>query len=162
MIGKSANGNQQNLFLPLLKEMLDPRRPLYKLADEIPWSAIESDLKKYYRDDFVAPSKPIRLMASLLILKQLENLSDETLVERWAENPYYQYFSGQTHFTWKIPCDPSDITHFRKRIGKEGVERIFAVSIEIHGEDAQEKCMTTYRVNHNIRNKLVVFKQIKR
>ncbi|MBK8328624.1 MAG: transposase [Bacteroidetes bacterium] len=43
------------------------------------------------------PAKPIRLMVSLLILKQLRNLSDESIVEQWSENVYYQYFSGELY-----------------------------------------------------------------
>ena len=39
------------------------------------------------------PAKPIRLMVSLLILKFVRNLSDENLVEHWAQNIYFQYFS---------------------------------------------------------------------
>ena len=37
-------------------------------------------------------------MGSLLILKQLDNLSDETVVSKWVENPYYQYFSEKPSF----------------------------------------------------------------
>ncbi len=37
-----------------------------------------------------------------------------------------------------LPCDPTDMTYFRKRIGPSGVEKILAVSIAWHGEDALE------------------------
>jgi transposase, IS5 family len=37
-------------------------------------------------------------MVSLLILKHVRNLSDESVVEQWAENAYYQYFSGEQVF----------------------------------------------------------------
>ena len=78
-------------------------------------------------------------MVSLLILKQLHNLSDESVVARWVENPYYQFFSGETVFQWKFPIHPTDLVYFRKRIGKPGVEKIFQVSIELHGKKAKEK-----------------------
>jgi IS5 family transposase len=77
-------------------------------------------------------------MVSLLILKQLYNLSDESIVERWVENPYYQFFSGETVFQWEFPCHPTDLVYFRKRIGKKGVEKILKVSIELHGKKAHE------------------------
>jgi IS5 family transposase len=51
--------------------------------------------------DFGRPAKPIRLMVSLLMLKHLRNLSDESVVEQWSENAYYQYFSGQKAFSSK-------------------------------------------------------------
>ena len=43
------------------------------------------------------------------------------------------------HFQWRFPCDPSDLVHFRKRIGESGVEKILQVSISIHGERALER-----------------------
>jgi IS5 family transposase len=73
-------------------------------------------------------------MVGLLILKQIYNLGDETVMAEWVANPYYQYFCGEAVFQWKFPCDPSDLVHFRKRIGESGVEKILAMSILIHGE----------------------------
>jgi len=34
-------------------------------------------------------------MTALLLLKHIYNLSDEDIVDRWMENPYWQYFSGE-------------------------------------------------------------------
>ncbi len=34
------------------------------------------------------------ILTPLLLLKHLENLSDEVLVQRWAQDPYYQAFTG--------------------------------------------------------------------
>ena len=83
-----------------------------------------------------APSKPIRLMVSLLILKYIRNLSDENLVEQWSENCYYQYLSGEQTFKPKIPCVPTELVAFRKRIGEAGVELILKESIRINKIDA--------------------------
>jgi IS5 family transposase len=33
------------------------------------------------------------------------------------------------------PVDPSDFCHFRKRIGEEGFEKIFAHSVRLHGKE---------------------------
>ena len=64
-------------------------------------------------------------MTGLLILKQLYNLDDETVMEAWIRDPYMLYFCGEAHFQWIQPCDPSDLVHFRKRIGEKGIEKIF-------------------------------------
>ena len=84
-------------------------------------------------------------MAGLLILKQLDNLGDETVVGKWVENPYYQYFCGIDIFQWSLPIDPSDLVYFRKRIGEEGIEQIFEASVQIHGKAAEEEqiCIDT-------------------
>jgi len=75
----------------------------------------------------------------LLILKQLENLSDENVVLQWKRNPYYQYFCGMHEYVPAPPCDPTELVKFRQRIGKEGAEKIFAMSVALHGKDTQEK-----------------------
>jgi len=40
---------------------------------------------------------------------------------------------------WGPPCEASGLTHFRKRIGPGGAEKIFSLSISLHGEKALEK-----------------------
>ena len=88
---------------------------MYQLANRIPWELFEEDFIKLYSDKG-RTAKPIRLMVGLLILKQVEDLSDEVVVDRWVQNPYYQYFCGEKEFQWNFPCDPSDLVYFRKRI----------------------------------------------
>ena len=48
----------------------------------------------------------------------------------WLENPYWQYFCGETYLQTEVPIDPSSLTRWRKRIGEEGVEVLLAVTIE--------------------------------
>ena len=43
------------------------------------------------------------------------------------------------HFQWQFPCDPSELVHFRKRIGESGVEKIFQASVVLHGKQALER-----------------------
>lgn len=138
MVGQNREKNQQSLFSPGLKVMLNPKNPLYQLSGQIDWAFFEEEFEKFYID-FGRPSKPIRLMVSLLILKQVYSLSDERVVEEWVQNPYYQYFSGMETFQWQFPCTPSELTHFRNRIGQEGAELILKNSIELHGKSSREK-----------------------
>lgn len=57
---------------------------------------------------------PVRFMVGCLLLKRIYNLGDETLAESWKMNPYMQYFTGESHFQYKIPCNPNDFVHFSK------------------------------------------------
>ena len=66
---------QFSLFETDLILQLDPTDPLLKLALEIPWHEFDEAFGIHYTEGLGAPSKPIRLMVGLLILKQLENLS---------------------------------------------------------------------------------------
>lgn len=76
------------------------------------------------------PRLSIRLMASLLYLKHAHNLSDEDVVARWSENVVWQYFSGQTYYEPKLPCDATQIGRFRAAIGKAGVEELLKATID--------------------------------
>ena len=138
MLNKPIITAQLNFLQPGLKEQLSNKHPLYILAGQIKWSLFEESFKKHYREDFGRPAKPIRLMVGLLMLKHIRNLSDESVVEQWAENAYYQYFSGEQTFTAKEPCEASELVHFRNRIGGEGIELILQESIRINGKGGKE------------------------
>jgi len=45
-----------------------------------------------------------------------------------------QYFCGEIYFQWKLPCEPSELVHFRNRIGQLGVEKILKMTIDLHRE----------------------------
>ena len=138
MKGESPGHSQLNLYKQRLADQLNPRHSLYRLAENIPWDHLEREFSRYYSHTG-RPAQPIRLLVGLLILKQLRNLSDESVVERWAENPYYQFFCGEAFLQWEFPCHPTDLVYFRKRIGEKGIEKIFQVSIDLHGAKAKER-----------------------
>lgn len=148
---KTPNADQSSFLYPDLLDQLNPKHPLLQLARQIDWSIFEAEFAPLYSHRG-KPSKPIRLMVGLSILKHLEDLSDEVLIQRWVQNPYYQVFTGEVEFQWQFPCDPSDMTYFRKRIGREGFEKILAVSIALHPEAAQEDemCIDTTVQEKNI------------
>jgi IS5 family transposase len=137
MKGMSPDHRQLDMFNQRLADQLNPKHPLYRLGNTIPWDELDREFSELY-SAVGRNAHPIRLMVGLLILKQLRNLSDESVVERWVENSYYQYFCGEAFFKWKFPCHPTDLVLFRKRIGEKGVERIFQISIELHGSKAKE------------------------
>lgn len=136
MLAKKKDQNQLK-FYSTFQEQLNHKHPLYILANVVNWKFFEESFKKHYSENMGAPGKPIRLMVSLLILKQLRNLSDESVVQQWSENSYYQYFSGEDSFCSGEPCVPTELVEFRKRIGEEGVELILKESIRINGKDGK-------------------------
>jgi IS5 family transposase len=128
---------QSHLLYQDLLEQLNPEDPLLLLAEKIPWDMLEREFASLYAERG-RPAKPVRLMVGLLLLKQIENLSDERLVEAWRRNPYYQAFCGMEHFQWNFPCASSELVHFRKRIGEAGMEKILQASVALFGEKALE------------------------
>src|ERR1051326_6329417 len=130
--------SQWQFLAPGLQEMLNPKEPLYQLAERFPWAQWETHFGCLYASGG-RPAKPVRLMVALLLLKQLPNLGDETVVAQWVHNPYWQYLSGESVVQGKPPIEPSDLVHFRQRIGEEGMQAILALSIRRHGKAGQEK-----------------------
>ena len=93
----SLRTKQGHLLYPDLLEQLNPKHPLLALAQKLPWALFEKEFAQFYAS-VGRPAKPIRLMVGLLLLKQIENLSDERVVEVWVQNPYHQAFCGMEHF----------------------------------------------------------------
>jgi transposase, IS5 family len=116
---------------PRLSRQLNPRHPLCLLAELVEWEELEEEFGTLYSEGNSRPPKPIRLMSGLLMLQHMSGFSDEQTVRHWVENPYWQYFCGFDVLQWKPPIDPSLMSHFRKRIGKEGVEKILEEVIKI-------------------------------
>jgi len=138
MKGKSEVNQQREFFRPMLIDFIDMNHELVLLANKIDWTYFDEEFSEFYSKKG-RPSIPVRFMVGCLMLKRIYNLGDETLAESWKMNPYMQYFTGESHFQYNFPCDPSDFVHFRKRIGEQGVEKIFIYSVKIHGKDAEEK-----------------------
>jgi IS5 family transposase len=137
MLAKKIDGNQSSFFFTF-EDTLNQKHPLFILSNKIDWEMFERSFKGLYCENNGRPAKPIRLMVGLIVLKHLRNVSDESVVEQWSENLYYQYFCGLHTFQSSAPCNATDLVHFRNRIGESGIEIIFKESIRINGDDANE------------------------
>lgn len=131
MYKSRSTSRQASLFWDL-ETMLDPRHPLFKLANMVNWQCLEEAFAPLFCADNGRPPKPIRLMVGLLMLKHLRSVSDEQVVLQFTENAYYQYFCGMEAFGTAAPCAASELVHFRHRIGEEGVELILKESIRVN------------------------------
>lgn len=118
-----------DLFRSHLDQILNKKHPLYRLANQIDWKFFEEKFGPTYVEGIGSPGKPIRLMVGLHYLKYTFNESDESVVEKFIENPYWQYFCGYEYFQHTFPIDPSSMTNFRKRIGAEGSEEMLKGAI---------------------------------
>jgi len=135
---KRIKQGESALFEQDLEHLLDQRNDLYKLANRLPWERFEVAFEGYYAQTG-RPAKTIRQMVGLLLVKQLKNVSDEEVCRLWSENPYVQYFCGEQFFQWGQPCNPSDLVHFRNRIGEKGVEEIFKATVYLHRDKIAEE-----------------------
>ena len=70
-------------------------------------------------------------MAGLAILKHMRDFSDETLCDRWLQNPYYQLFCGEEFFQHELPFDRSSMTRWRQRMGEEKLVALWQESLSV-------------------------------
>ena len=127
---RKEKDNRIELFRERLENILDRRHELFRLAGLINWEFFEEEFTGFYKGNCGQPGAPIRLMVGLSYLQHAFGLSDEAVVNGWIENPYWQYFCGETYFQHQLPIDPSSMTRWRKRIGEKGCELILAESIQ--------------------------------
>lgn len=120
---------QDDLLRPQLLDMIDPRHELVRLAALIDWEVFEREWAGFFPSGKGRPATAPRLVAGLLYLQHAYRLSDEAVVARWVENPYYQHLTGETFFQHRLPIDPSSLTRWRGRIGEEGVEWLLTQTI---------------------------------
>jgi IS5 family transposase len=125
MQAKKRVQSQEELFKSRLDQMLDRSHPLFRLANAIDWGYFEQEFGKFYAENVGRPGKPIRLLVGLHYLKNAYDESDESCVERFLENPYWQYFCGCEHFQHEFPLEPTSLVKWRQRIGEKGIEKLF-------------------------------------
>ena len=91
---KNPSNEQPIIGTGRLDLILNMDHELVKLADRIDWSDLVKAFGPLYSPDRGRPGIPIRTMAGLVMIQHTYALSDEEVLARWVENPYYQYFCG--------------------------------------------------------------------
>ena len=77
------------LFQSHFHQILNRDHPLCQLADAVDWNHFDLELAGCYSEKMGRPGNAIRLMVGLHYLKHAFNESDESVVDRWVENPYF-------------------------------------------------------------------------
>lgn len=121
------------LFQAHFDRLLNPDHPLVKLAEQIDWESIDAAFVDCYCPDNGAPAKATRLMVGLHYLKHAFDESDESVVQRWVENPYWQCFCGYTHMQHDCPIHPTSLTRWRQRVGEDRLVVLLKQTVEVAG-----------------------------
>jgi len=142
-----------------LEDILDKKHALYQLANRLNWDYLVSELGSYYSEGSGRPEIPIRVIAGLHYLKYLENESDESVVEKFCENPYWQYFCGFETFQHQLPCHPTTLVKWRKRIGEKGIEKLLSHTIDTAKREAllPKKLLKNVNVDTTVQEKAITF-----
>lgn len=138
MIGRIDKNPQLNIYQIPLVQFINQKHKLCVLTKKIDWDSIEQEFRDYFKNTG-RPAIPIKKIVGLILLKYAFNESDESAIERWMENPYWQYFCGEVNFQKKQPFNPNEFYRFRKRIGKEGKEKLINLAIQLFGKQINRK-----------------------
>ena len=106
------------------------------MAQLIPWSEFESDYAENFPTEMGAPAKSFRTALGALIIKEKLGISDIETVEHIRENPYLQYFIGQSTYSNEPPFDSSLLVHFRQRISANLIKKVNERMVEKMRETA--------------------------
>ncbi|MEM5390118.1 IS5 family transposase [Paraburkholderia phymatum] len=129
-MGPKTPVSEQDFFRHPLREQINLKHPLVRLAELINWERLGMLMSESFVSSKGRPASSPRLIAGLLYLQHAFDLSDEEVVWQWVENPYWQVFTGETYLQTEPPIDPSSLTRWRKRLGEAGVEELLAETIE--------------------------------
>ena len=119
------------LFRPPLDRIIDLGHPLARLAGEINWEFLSERFGSVCKAGPGQPPLPTRLVAGLMILKHMHDLSDEVLCARWLENPYYQSFCGGAVFRHEVRFARSSMTRWRQRLGEAQLAALLQESLSV-------------------------------
>ncbi|HEB86044.1 MAG TPA: transposase, partial [Gammaproteobacteria bacterium] len=111
-----AKARHDDLFRARLDQIINMKHELVVLADRIDWIWLDGELAGCFSDQG-RPAEPVRFMIGMFLLKHTYALSDEQVWDRWVNDPYFQYFTGEEFFQHQLPHERSGMSHWRKRIG---------------------------------------------
>jgi len=150
---------EQDLFRSRLDQIIDRDHALVKLAKTIDWGFLAEKFGAAYSDRPGHPPLPTRLMAGLAILKHTYDLSDESLCERWVENPYFQHFCGEEFFQHRLIFDRSSLTRWRQRMGEEKLLALLqeSLSVAVRTKALKPSDLSRVVVDTTVQPKAVMF-----
>lgn len=150
--------NSADLFRSQLSQMLNMSHPLVRLSQRMNWDKLESEIDVLYSDGSGQPPLPTRLLVGLHYLKYTFNESDESVVARWVENPYWQYFCGFEYLQHELPLHPTSLTKWRNRVGDK-LEALLNETIELamHTKAMSVRELDHVNVDTTVQEKAITF-----
>jgi transposase, IS5 family len=151
--------SQLQLFQAQLEQLLNHDHPLFVLAGQIDWARFDTALSECYSPDQGAPAKAVRLLVGLHYLKHAFNESDESLVERWVENPYWQYFCGFETMQHELPLHPTSLTKWRQRVGADKLVELLGetVALALRAHHVTEQELARVNVDTTVEEKNITY-----
>ena len=155
----SSSASSADSSLPALGRQLNLSHPLVQISKTIDWQTFEHKFGRVVKASGGRPALPTRLMVGLHYLKALYDESDESVVAKWVENPYWQHFCGEQVLQHELPCHPTSLVKWRKQIGTDGFEQLLGQIIQTAMRSAVINPREIERVNVDttVQEKAVAF-----
>lgn len=96
---------------------------LVRIDQEVDFSFVEAEARDLYEEDFGRPSWPPEMLFRMLFLEYYDHLSDVQVSGQCVYNLLYRWFVGLG--VGEATPDDTTLVVFRKRLGRERVERFF-------------------------------------
>ena len=156
---KPTDTSQFSLFQAHFKQILNLDHELCRLADAIDWPDFDAHFADCYSEDMGRPGNAIRLMVGLHYLKHAFDESDESVVDRWVENPYWQYFCGFDYMQHDCPIHPTSLVKWRQRVGADRLEKLLTETIRLALKNKQVTSQQLRRVtvDTTVQEKAIAF-----
>lgn len=126
---KIVPSNELDLYRSRLDQIINRRHELVQLAGKLDWAWIDDQIAPLFAEQG-RPAVATQFMVGLLLLKHIYGLSDEEVCERWVDNPYFQFFTGEEFFQHEFPHERSGLSHWRKRLGDK-LELLLAETLRV-------------------------------
>jgi transposase, IS5 family len=119
-------------------QKLDPNNRWIILANSIPWDTIAGVYNKTMTGSKEGrPPLSARIVLGAIMIKHINDWSDEDTILHVQENMYLQYFLGFSSFTTAAIFDSSLFVEIRKRMGESEINQINELIIKKHLEQSQ-------------------------
>ena len=120
---------------------------------------LRREARHCYAEELGRPGVNTWLMVGLMYLKHAFNESDESVVARWVENPYWQIFCGRQYMEHELPIDSSMMSKWRKRVGAERLEKLLEITIHaaLAMKAIQPQELAKVNVDTTVQEKAIAF-----
>jgi len=136
---KAGSEGQIDLFGARLEDLLDSTHPIFVLAGRLDWQRFETKFGVHFADCSGRPALPTRLMVGLEYLKYTMNESDESVVEKFVENPYWRVPQNQERRLCEISCSVDGGGPPRSRHRGGGFKALRAATFKRRGCERRRK-----------------------
>lgn len=112
------------LFQTPFERSLDASNRWVVMADMVPWDEMAKVFFSKLSQDSGRQTIDLRIVLGALMVKHIEDLSDERTIDYVQENIYAQYFVGLSSFASEPIFVPSLFVKIRERLGEAGSAKL--------------------------------------